>query len=417
MLTQKIRIFPDKEEVLWFLSEHCRLLYNFALSERKTAWKENNESITYTMQQNQLPELKKKYSKYGMVYSKVLQMTLCTLDANFKSFFSLYKKGHKDARPPKYKGKKYFTTLKYNQSGFKLKKGYIQFSHKYKDTPLIFKIPEKFSFKKVKEVQIFQKKNQYYISITHKPTQKQYNDNGKYQAIDLGITKIVTAVNSKGRFLEVRTPLPDKYSNPTISKLQSRRDHCKKYSRNWYKLNKVINKLKQKQSNQIKDFQHKTSRKIIDNTRANTIIVGDLNVKGMAKSKNKGLNRATQNTGYLARFTKFLTYKAKLVGKKVIRIDERNTSKTCCNCGKIHDMKLYNRNMICECGNNLDRDKNSSINIMLRFLSQNGLWTAYQQFVDNLRQTVPSLDGALAGNPNAIAWGNSLHTNNCRFTN
>lgn len=36
---------------------------------------------------------------------------------------------------------------------------------------------------------------------------------------------------------------------------------------------------------------------------------------------------------------------------------------------------------------------------MLRFLSQNGLWTAYQQFVDNLRQTVPSLDGALAGNP------------------
>ncbi|MBZ2166760.1 hypothetical protein [Methanobacterium spitsbergense] len=36
---------------------------------------------------------------------------------------------------------------------------------------------------------------------------------------------------------------------------------------------------------------------------------------------------------------------------------------------------------------------------MLCFLSQNGLWTAYQQFIDNLRQTVPSLNGALAGNP------------------
>ena len=401
MLTQKIRIFPnnEQEEVLWFLSEGCRLLYNFALSERKTAWENNKETISYTTQQNQLPELKKKYPKYSMVYSKVLQMTLRTLDANFKSFFSLWKNGHKDARPPKYKGKKYFTTLKYNQSGFKLKNGNIQFSHKYNDTSLVFNIPEKFSFEKVKEVQIFQKKNQYYISITHEPTKKEYNDNGQYQAIDLGITKIVTAVNSKGRFLEVRTPRPDKYWNPTISKLQSRRDHCKKYSKKWYKLNQVINKLKSKQSNQIKDFQHKTSRKIIDNTRANTIIVGDLNVKGMGKSKNKGLNRATQNTGYMARFTKFLTYKAELVGKKVIRIDERNTSKTCCNCGKIHKMRLYDRNMICECGNNLDRDKNSSINIMLRFLSQNGLWTAYQQFVDNLRQTVPSLDGALAGNP------------------
>ena len=124
MLTQKIRIFPDKEqeEVLWFLSEHCRLLYNFALSERKTAWENNKETISYITQQNQLPELKKEYTEYGMVYSKVLQMILRTLDANFKSFFSLYKKGHKDARPPKYKGKKYFTTLKYNQSGFKLKK-------------------------------------------------------------------------------------------------------------------------------------------------------------------------------------------------------------------------------------------------------------------------------------------------------
>ncbi|MBZ2165488.1 zinc ribbon domain-containing protein [Methanobacterium spitsbergense] len=46
MLTQKIHIFPDKEqeEVLWFLSEYCRLLYNFALSDRKTAWKNNKET-------------------------------------------------------------------------------------------------------------------------------------------------------------------------------------------------------------------------------------------------------------------------------------------------------------------------------------------------------------------------------------
>jgi hypothetical protein len=35
----------------------------------------------------------------------------------------------------------------------------------------------------------------------------------------------------------------------------------------------------------------------------------------------------------------------------------------------------------------VDRDVNSSINIMLRFLSMNALWTRYQQFVDNLRQT------------------------------
>lgn len=105
------------------------------------------------------------------------------------------------------------------------------------------------------------------------------------------------------------------------------------------------------------------------------------------------------NTGFLGRFVEFLTYKAELIGKKLIRIDEAYTSKTCCNCGKIHDLKLYNRNMKCECGNNIDRDKNSTINIMKRFLSQKAKWTGYQQFVDNLRQIVPSPDGALAGNP------------------
>lgn len=401
MLTQKIRIFPskDQEEVLWFLSERCRLLYNFALHERKTVWKEKHESISYTTQQNNLPQLKKEYQEYRSVYSKVLQMTLRTLDANFKSFFSLWKKGHKDAKPPKYKGRKYFTTLKYNQSGFKLNKGTVQFSHQYNNTKLIFNIPEQFSFENVKEISVLQQKHNYYISVTYEPNKPEYQDNNQYQAIDLGITKIVTAVNSHGKFLEVKTPRPDKYWNPTIHKLQSRRDHCRKYSKKWYKLNNVINKLKSKESNQIKDFQHKLSRKLIDNTKANTIIVGDLNVKGMGKSKSKGLNRATQNTGFLGRFTEFLTYKAELVGKKVIRIDERNTSKTCCNCGRIHEMKLYNRNMICECGNKLDRDRNSSINIMIRFLSQNGLWTAYHNFCDNLRQTVPSLDGALAGSP------------------
>ena len=38
------------------------------------------------------------------------------------------------------------------------------------------------------------------------------------------------------------------------------------------------------------------------------------------------------------------------------------------------------------CGNIIDRD-NSAINIMINFLSQNGLWTAYQKFTDNIRQT------------------------------
>ncbi|MFQ6056311.1 MAG: transposase, partial [Methanosarcinales archaeon] len=122
-------------------------------------------------------------------------------------------------------------------------------------------------------------------------------------------------------------PRPDKYWNlPIINKLKSRRDHCNKGSRRWKKLNKLIQKCFKKMRDQIKDFQHKLSNKLVNNTKANTIIVGDLDVKQMAqvcnnnKKAQKSLNYSTQNTGTLSRFVGFLTYKAQRIGKRVIAI-------------------------------------------------------------------------------------------------
>ncbi|MDG6218670.1 MAG: helix-turn-helix domain-containing protein, partial [Candidatus Thermoplasmatota archaeon] len=101
-LTQQIRIQPTKEQeqVLWDLSEKCRLIYNFALKERKDTFKKEKKTVTYIDQQNQLPKIKEQYPEYKWVYSKVLQYTLRTLDADFKSFFKLWKNGWKEARPP-----------------------------------------------------------------------------------------------------------------------------------------------------------------------------------------------------------------------------------------------------------------------------------------------------------------------------
>ena len=81
-----------------------------------------------------------------------------------------------------------------------------------------------------------------------------------------------------------------------------------------------------------------------------------------------GLNRSTQNNGYLGRFVRFLTYKSELAGKKVVEIDESNTSKECYACGKLHVMPLWMRAMSCDCGNVIDRDKNSSVSIYGAFL-------------------------------------------------
>ena len=225
-------------------------------------------------------------------------------------------------------------------------------------------------------------------------------DNGLYQAFDLGITKH-TAVNSYGKFVEFYVSRHDKYWNPVVDLLTSRRDHCLKKSRRWHHWNKTLKKSKRKCSRQIKDFQHKLSRRIVENTKVNTIIVGDLNVKGMAQYANatNGLNRSTQNNGFLGRFVGFLFYKSELAGKRFVEIDESNTSKRCFACGKLHNMPLWIRVMQCDCGNVIDRDKNSCVNVMVRFLSQFALWTGYSQFESNLRNTglrAPAVGSLLA---------------------
>ncbi|WP_292485764.1 helix-turn-helix domain-containing protein [Methanohalobium sp.] len=54
--TLPIRIIPtsNQENILWILSEKCRLLYNFALVERRDAYW-NNIKVSYSKQQNDLP--------------------------------------------------------------------------------------------------------------------------------------------------------------------------------------------------------------------------------------------------------------------------------------------------------------------------------------------------------------------------
>jgi len=133
--------------------------------------------------------------------------------------------------------------------------------------------------------------------------------------------------------------------------------------------------MSRKEANQNKDFQQKISKKVITNTKANTIIIGDLACGEMSKKirgdkkNDRSLHRSIHNSGSIARFARFLTYKAQKVGKKVIRISERNTTKRCSFCGQKENRKLSVRIINCDCGLIIDRDINSAINILQRYLS------------------------------------------------
>jgi putative transposase len=381
--------------VLWALSEKCRLVYNFSLAERIDTWEKNKEKpeeerafITYIKQQNDLPAKKKTHPEYEWVYSKVLQSTLRKLDEAYKSFFVKWKNGDTTARPPRFKGRAYYTTLCYNQSGFKVEGKTITFSHKHPSkTRLAFYISDKpLLFGKVKQAELFRDgKNRWFVSLTRDVEIPPYSDNDLFQAFDLGIANIASGINVHGDPVHFANKRPDKYWKPMLEDVQSKRDHCKKYSRRWHRYNKKLGRMRSKLAAQMKDYQHWVSRWIIDHTRANTIIIGNLDVKEMARKKsgtgnprqnkaNRTLNHSLQNTGSMGRFARFLEYKAKLAGKRVVKIDEYMTTQVCCYCGRRMKRALSERTIDCNCGNRMDRDLNAAVNIMIVFLleAENG---------------------------------------------
>ena len=63
------------------------------------------------------------------------------------------------------------------------------------------------------------------------------------------------------------------------------------------------------------------------------------------------------------------------------------------SCGRISNMMLSDRVIHCDCGNFMDRDKNSTVNIMLRFLSYEPLVNGelLRTFLESLHRQIASL--------------------------
>ncbi|MHA2370255.1 MAG: RNA-guided endonuclease InsQ/TnpB family protein [Candidatus Hodarchaeales archaeon] len=386
LLTCKTRICPTLEQqaVLWALSEKCRLLYNFALAERNVVWQQEQhfppgqrQLITYIDQQNALPALKERYPEYKWVYSKVLQLVLRTLDADYMSFFALRTTGDKKARPPKFKGKAHFCTLKYNQSGFQVHNGLLTLSHKHPSKILLaFELPYHLQGV-IKHVEIYYDStaDHWGVSLVYEVSVPPYRDNGLYQAIDLGIQNLVSAVNLAGKTVQYPNKRPDLYWRGKLAVVQARRDHCRKGSRKWHWYHRKYCRMKRKLANQLRDYQHFVAYRVVTQTKANTIVIGEQAPKKMAQ-KEQGATKATntlhhslQNTGFLSRFAEFLTYKAEKLGKRVIRISEAYTTQICCNCGRKEHRPLSERLIACNCGTQIDRDINAAINILVAFLT------------------------------------------------
>ena len=370
----EIRLYPSKEQrVLIDRTLGCtRFVYNHILALKKELWEDYKLSFN-----PKLKSFKEEWKFLTKVPSQALANSYMDCMTAFKNFFNSFKgKSISNNSFPKFhkKGQK----DSFRIAATKTSKGYDirieDFEHIKvpKLGTVKFRNYNNLDWSKIHIYNITIKKtptNKYFASLCCELPEPEYVE-PKFEAcgFDLGLKDF--AIFDSGEVIE--NPKYYRKTENKIKKTQRVLSKCKKFSKNYKKVQIKLAKLHEKIKNQRKDFQHKISRQIVNE---NQIIVSeDLNVKGMLK--NHKLAKSIQDASF-GSFCNMISYKANEQHRQYVKIGTFYTSsKLCPCCGFKHKgLKLEERFWTCpECGTNLDRDENAAINILqegLKILNTN----------------------------------------------
>jgi putative transposase len=369
----EIRLYPSKEQrVLIDRTLGCsRFVYNHVLALKKELWEDYKLSFN-----PKLKSFKEEWKFLTKVPSQALANSYMDCMTAFNNFFSSIKgKSKAKQRFPKFhkKGQK----DSFRIAATKTSKGYDIRIEDYEH----IKVPKlgliKFrnyndsDWSKIHIYNITIKKtpaNKYFASLCVELEDPEFVEPMfKSCGFDLGLKDF--CIFDSGEVIE--NPKYYRKTEYKIKKTQRVLSKCKKFSKNYKKVQVKLAKLHEKIKNQRKDFQHKISRKIVNE---NQIIVSeDLNVKGMLK--NHKLAKSIQDASFSS-FCNMIAYKALEQHRQYVKIGTfYPSSKLCHCCGfKYKGLKLEERFWTCpECGKYLDRDENAAINILnegLRILNR-----------------------------------------------
>ncbi len=378
LISKKIRLEVSSQDAatLEFMQGKCRGLYNWWVmrlrnGEKWPGWQTAKKTLQASKAYD--PEL-------CWVYGKCLAEVYFRLDAAMNAFFRRVKNGEKPGFP-RVRPRHCFFTLVYPARYIEIENQSITLptggKGKNKHFPnVVAKLTEEAPIG-YKEVAIFRDgQGHYYASFVHDEKEEIHEHNGVL-AIDVGVKTLATGVNEQGRFYHINGFKGSRWYNRQLDKIRSKRDRCTKGSRRYKHLSQVYQRVSQQKRNKQQDSLHKASHLIAHKLVERTVVVGDLSQRQMVmkehRERNKRLNRAVFNDWGLYTFVQMLLYKCQLYGKDLQFLDERNTSKQCSSCGHLQAMPLWKRTYCCaECGLVMDRDENSAVNILMRFLARLG---------------------------------------------
>jgi putative transposase len=105
----KFKLIPSSEQVrqieetLW----RCRTLYNAALEQRITLWKQRGVAISRYQQEAELKDLRAAFPEYAAIHSHILQDVLARLDRAYQAFFQRVRERREGKKLgfPRYQGR------------------------------------------------------------------------------------------------------------------------------------------------------------------------------------------------------------------------------------------------------------------------------------------------------------------------
>jgi putative transposase len=112
----KLRPTPGQErtlaEVLW----RCRMLYNTALEQRITLYRQRGVSISRYIQEAEVKDLRAQLPEYAAIHTHVLQEVLARLDTTYQAVFRRLMNGEKSGFP-RFQGRSRDHSFTYKEFG------------------------------------------------------------------------------------------------------------------------------------------------------------------------------------------------------------------------------------------------------------------------------------------------------------
>ena len=370
----KSRAYPTRrqEQRARALLDAHRHLYNAALEERREAWR-HGVTIRYGDQSAQLAEIRwADPDGQGRWSFTSQQQTLRRLDRAFQGFLQRAHAGRRAGYPRFKTAARWHSVDFVDRDGARWRDPEGRWAVAYFQGVGQVKVKaHRLVVGRVKTLRLKREARRWYVIVVAEQQPLPLAATGREIGLDVGVARF--AVTSDGDV--VANPRFLAATAGELAAVQRSIAGCRPGSGNRRRARRKLAKLHRTLANQRRNFHHQTARKLID--ACDVIVVEDLAITNMTRSGSgtveapgrnvaakAGLNRSILDAGW-GQFLAILLAKAEGAGRRVVKVNPRDTSITCCLCGA-RCVRPRQDTVICPVHGGMDADLNGARNVLTR---------------------------------------------------